>query len=137
MAKSCSYEGCNNPVFSKGLCRYHMPKKQVNKISAKGIQKKLDKKDLILEDFAFYLKLWNEERFIYQRQYCYECGKGLSEPLTLYFHHLLPKESYPQFRHLDKNIAIICGDCHTQIHRDKDKVPKLKLLTEQLYNELC
>lgn len=137
MAKSCSYEGCNRPVFSKGYCVYHAPKKPINKVSSKGKIRKEEKKELIEQDFAFYLNIWDNPEFEYQNHWCYECGKGLSEPLLTNFHHILYKQTYPQYRHLCSNVCIICSDCHNMTHSNIDKTPKIKLLTEQLKAKLC
>lgn len=136
MRKICEVENCNYPVFSKKKCKFHQEKKPIRKISSKGKIRLEDKKALIEEDKILYQDIWDNPQEKYHNHYCYECGKGLSEPLMLYFHHLLYKEHYPQFRHLIKNIAIICGDCHTQTHRDIDKTPKIKELTNNLKEEL-
>lgn len=130
--KTCEVENCKYPVFSKKKCKFHQERKPIKKVSDKGKIKMKEKKNFTELDKLFYQRLWESPEEEYQNHYCYECGKGLSEPLILYFHHLIYKEHYPQFRYLVKNIAIICGDCHTQTHRDIDKTPKLKELTNNL-----
>ena len=136
MTKSCNVEGCNYPVFSKGYCKYHTPKKPITRISSKGKIVKENKKILLQQDFAFYLNIWENNKYEYHNHWCYECGKGIIEPLLTNFHHLLYKEKYPEYRHLDKNICIICADCHNQTHSNIDKTPKIKMLTELLTKEL-
>jgi len=105
---------------------------RIKKISKKGLIKRQEKKELLISDFEFYQKIWE-----CNEHYCTECGIGLPEPaLTLYFHHLLPKRNYPEYRHLDKNICILCGNCHSMCESNIDKTPKVRKLTEDLREEL-
>ena len=113
-----------------------MPKKPIKKVSNKSKIAKDNKKLLIEEDKEFYLSIWEYSDLEYQQHCCYECGKGLSEPLTLYFHHILEKRNYPEFRHIKINIAILCWNCHNQAEINIDKTPKTKLLTEKIKKEL-
>lgn len=85
-----------------------------------------DKKTTAL-DKEFYAEIWAA-----CPHQCEECGKKLGrEPLTLFFHHLLPKRDYPEFRYSPENIMILCPDHHTQAEVMIDKVPKVKARTEQ------
>lgn len=134
--KICSRDDCDYPVFSKGFCRYHYPRKPIKKVSNRSIVKKEIKKQTVDTDFLFYLYLWNNCLLDYHNHYCYECGKGLSQPLLNQFHHLLYKASYPDCRYWIENICILCGDCHNRHHNNTDKTPKVKQLTETIKKEL-
>jgi 5-methylcytosine-specific restriction endonuclease McrA len=107
-------------------------KKPIKKISDKGRVKKEEKRLLVQDDFKFYQDIWNNT----DERYCYECGKGLPEPLSCNFHHILPKQSYPQFRHDSRNIAILCCPCHNQVETNIDKCPRTKELTQQVKTTL-
>lgn len=79
-------------------------------------------------DIEFYTNLWEEREHI-----CFETGKLLlSEPLTLYFHHILGKSKYPQYRHEKWNIVLLDPDIHSQVETFIDKCPRVKALTEHL-----
>jgi hypothetical protein len=46
-------------------------------------------------------------------------GKYLGkEPLTIFFHHILPKEKYPQARLDEENIILLTLEEHTQVEMD-------------------
>jgi len=45
---------------------------------------------------------------------CEVCGKPLGkEPLTIYFDHLLEKEMHEELRYEEKNLILVCFDCHS------------------------
>jgi hypothetical protein len=58
------------------------------------------------------------------------------EPRTYYFHHVLEKESYPQYRHCTWNIVLVSWTTHDQVHGDIDKTPKIKALREELLKQI-
>lgn len=96
------------------------PKKvyYIPKVSAKRKLQIADDKILFEQDKVFYKEVW-----LASKHECQACGAKLpKEPLTLFFHHLLPKAIYPQFRHTFENIMVLCPDCHSQIETDADKV---------------
>lgn len=78
-------------------------------------------------DKSFYSEVWSASPHMCQ------CGcktKLGPEPLTTYFHHLLEKQSYPQFRHTEENIMILATDCHKAINDGGlDKRPEVKRRT--------
>ena len=92
---------------------YHIPK-----VSAKRKLQIEDDKILFEQDKVFYKEIW-----LAVKHECQACKAKLpKEPLTLFFHHLLPKSVYPQFRHTPENIMVLCASCHSQIEMDADKV---------------
>jgi hypothetical protein len=137
MPKVCKVESCSNPVFGGGYCKYHQnlredkkPKK-LKKLSERGRLAKEAKKDLIELDKIFYQKIWEEREHV-----CYESNEYLGdEPNIFYFHHVLEKSKYPQYRHCAWNIILVKAEIHTQIHSNIDKTPKVKVLTQQLKEE--
>jgi 5-methylcytosine-specific restriction endonuclease McrA len=122
--KLCSHEGCGNPVFSKGYCRYHYPKKSIRRVSDKQKIKKLEKRELLEEDLQFYAGIWDKREHC-----CYECGVGICEPTSANFHHILEKRNYPDLRHIENNIVILCVSCHQQVETMIEKCPRTKELT--------
>lgn len=80
------------------------------------------------DDESFYQEIWDE-----REHKCFETGKPLgSEPITLYFHHILPKAKYPLYRHMKWNIVLLHPDAHSQVEIFIDKCPRVKALTEHL-----
>lgn len=100
------------------------PKKAPVPIARISVKKKAqgkEEKELIAADKEFYAEIWLASPHV-----CENCNKKLGkEPLTLFFHHLLPKKPYPEFRHTPENIMILCPDCHTQAETLLDHVPKV------------
>lgn len=130
----CTVEGCSNPRFAKGYCKLHQSlrtdkkPKGIRRISEKGKIKKELKKELVQNDMSFYFTIWQNRPHI-----CYETGKNLGvKPLITMFHHVLPKQSYPEFRHCEWNIVLLHPDVHNQVETNIDKCPKVKKLTEEL-----
>ena len=133
--KICKSCGQSRLLFSRGRCQQCARRedaKPIAKVSEKGKIKREAKKDLIEEDKIFYMEVWNASPHI-----CHECNKKLSNPPSMsYFHHLLEKRNYPQFRHTPENIALLCWNCHQQVEIFIDKAPKTKFLTEQIRKQL-
>ncbi len=106
------------------------PKKvyQIPRVSKKRQKKLEEQKDMIKLDHEFYEEHW---RSCPHR--CEQCNLNLGkEPLTIFFHHALPKRSFPQFRHTHENIIVLCGNCHSQAEVDIDKVPIVKIRTAEI-----
>jgi hypothetical protein len=113
-------------------------KKSVFKIKVKRIseQELIERRDLRKKDNEFYLEIWNK-RFQVKVQIgdtksnylipkCEVCQRFLwGEPNLMYFHHILEKRNFPQYRHIESNIAIVCPDCHNRYETYPDKVPYL------------
>lgn len=101
---------------------------RIPKVSAKRKIQIEDDKILFEQDKIFYKEIWNE------RPHVCECGckrKLSKEPLTTFFHHLLAKSIYPQFRHVKENIMILHPDDHNQVMTNIDKVPEVKRRTKE------
>lgn len=57
---------------------------------------------------AFFLLLWSK-----LPHYCAICGTWLgSEPHTYHFDHILEKSKYPELKYEEKNIKLLCLECH-------------------------
>lgn len=55
-----------------------------------------------------------------------------SEPLTTFFHHILPKNRFPEYRWCEWNIAVLDPTVHAQVEVDMDRVPEVRKLYEEL-----
>ena len=107
-------------------------KKPIAKQSVKAKAAKKEEVKLCAADKEFYAEIWAA-----CPHKCEACNISLGkEPLTIYFHHALSKQSYPGFRHTVENIIVLCKDCHTQVEVDINKVPYVKKRTQQILKEL-
>lgn len=60
---------------------------------------------------AFFLSLWMRKRHVSEISDTY-LGR---EPLSIYFHHILPKEKYPEAMYDDENIILLTLDEHSNV----------------------
>lgn len=98
-------------------CFRHKPKKPLPKTSSK-FAKKLDKSDeeirKISEMRDFFLQIWRK-----RSHHSEVSGKWLGkEPLTVFFHHILPKEKYPEASLDEQNIILLTLEEHEQVEMD-------------------
>jgi len=96
-------------------CFRHKPRKPLARTSSK-LSKKLDKssEEKTNEMREFFLQLWKK-----LPHYSMFSGKYLgSEPLTVFFHHILPKEKYPQAMFDEENIVFLTFEEHDQVEMD-------------------
>jgi hypothetical protein len=104
-------------------CFQHKPRKAMSKGTRtlkliKDTYKMCVKKDeeirQISEMQQFFLQIWKK------RQHLSEIS-GLplvGEPLSVYFHHILPKEKYPQAALDEENIILLTLNEHDQVESD-------------------
>jgi hypothetical protein len=106
--KQCNIDGCENPVWSKGVCAYHLPKKKMNTKRNEVNSEKISKMR------KFFLEIWKTRPHVSEIT-----GISLgSQPLTIYFHHILPKEKYPEAMYDEENIVLLSGDEHGNVESD-------------------
>ena len=137
--KICSIEGCESPVFSKGLCHFHSPKKKLNSSLqlTRGSMIKYKPKvgKYTQEDFdklkSFYNSIWSK-----RQHYCENCKKWLGkEPLSYFFDHILEKSKYKELVFCEENIMLLCMECHDKKTRGfySDFIKEKRELLETKY----
>jgi hypothetical protein len=91
-------------------------------------EKTPDSLDLNKKMIGIFMDIWRQRKHV-----CYETGESLGkEPLTIYFHHVLPKHKYPEYMLAPWNIVLVSVETHDQVERDIDKCPKIKKLFLEL-----
>ena len=94
----------------------------IPKVSAKRkAQIEIDKQTFE-KDKEFYKEIWDASPHVCQCGCNQRLGK---EPLTSFFHHLLEKAKYPQFRHEHINIMILHPYCHNAYHSMSSNRPEV------------
>lgn len=104
-------------------CFKHKPRKPLAKTSS---TKKLDKKPNELHEF--FLKIWKRKLHYSEISMDY-LGK---EPLSTYFHHILPKEKYPEASLDEENIILLTLEEHDNVEKDMYKYPEINRRRELL-----
>jgi hypothetical protein len=93
-------------------CFRHKPRKPLPKSRIPVKKQANDRKSSDLHEF--FLKLW--KKFPH---YSMVSGKYLgNEPLSVFFHHILPKEKYPEASLDEENIILLTLEEHDQVEMD-------------------
>jgi len=122
--KTCSVEGCENRIWGKGLCVSHIKRKPLTPKSGGLITVKRDmfvQKTKIETMRNLFLEIWKE-----RKHYSEVSGNYLgSEALSTFFHHILPKEKYPELQYDKSNIILLTLDEHTDVESNMYKYEKV------------
>lgn len=132
--KKCSIEGCEKPVWGKGLCLNHIKRKPIPKMgmSIRAQQKSLTQQVNIESMRNFFLEIWKE-----RPHYSEVSGTYLgNEAMSTYFHHILPKSKYPELSYDKSNIILLTLDEHTNVESDMYKYEEVNKRREQLLNKI-
>jgi hypothetical protein len=112
-------------------CFRHKPRKSMAKKSS-FLHKKLDKSEEVIRQISemqeFFLQIWRK-RLHYSQVSMDYLGK---EPLSVFFHHILPKEKYPQAMYDEENIILLTLEEHDNVERDIYKYPEVNRKRELL-----
>jgi hypothetical protein len=100
----------------------------MKRISDKRKKKLAEKKLITLEMFHLFMKIW------YSRGNRSEVsGTPLGkEPLSTFFHHILPKETHDEYRLVEENIIILTPEEHDNVHIDMYRYEEINKRREQL-----
>jgi hypothetical protein len=96
-------------------CFAHKPRKPLSVAKKSTFSRKTsDKSEKNQQMREFFLDIWKKRRHISEVSGDYLGG----EPLTVFFHHILPKEKYPQAKYDEENIILLTLDEHTNVESD-------------------
>ena len=120
--KTCSVEGCNNYVWSKGVCKNHIPKESIRTNKVKTARTEPNPMHV------FFKQIWKE-----RKHYSELSGTYLGdEAMSTFFHHILPKEKYPELAYEECNIILLTLDEHTNVENDIYKYEEVNKRRESL-----
>ena len=126
--KKCKTEGCNNPIWGGGLCINHKPRKPLARKSSL-LSNKLDKfEDNSLKMKELFLFIWDKKPHKSEISDTY-LGE---EPLTVFFHHILPKSKYPKTCLDEENIILLTWEEHDQVEMDTYRYEEVNKRREEL-----
>jgi hypothetical protein len=125
VARECSIDGCKNRVWSKGVCRNHIPKESISR-TVQPVHTEPN------QMHVFFKQIWKE-----RKHYSELSGIYLGdEAMSTYFHHILPKEKYPELGYDKSNIILLTLDEHTNVENDIYRYEKINQLRMQLLNKI-
>lgn len=81
---------------------------------------------------VFFMDVWNE-----RKHYSEVSGEYLGkEPLSTFFHHILPKSKYPEVAYNKSNIILLTLDEHTNVEADIYRYEEINRRRIQLLNQI-
>ena len=111
-------------------CFKHKPRKPLTKMSS-FLHKKLDKSEEVTRNISelhnFFLHIWRKRPHVSEVSGDY-LGK---EPLSVFFHHILPKEKYPEAKLDEDNIILLTLDEHTNVETNIYKYEEVNKRRDQ------
>lgn len=134
--KTCSVEGCDGKIWSKGLCLKHIKRKPLPASRNTGLKTKLKSfvdKEKINAMRNFFMEIWKTREHRSEVSGTY-LG---SEPMSTYFHHIMPKEKYPELAYEESNIILLTLEEHSNVEADMyryEEVNKRRELLKQTYD---
>ena len=132
--KTCSIENCNNPIWSKGVCKNHMIKKSMNDGKTVRMSTISNKKtnsvqnNRHIQQREMFLDIWKKKPHKSEVSGTY-LGK---EPMSTYFHHILPKEKYPEDCLDEENIILLTLEEHSNVENDMYRYEEVNNRRNQL-----
>lgn len=131
MKQKC--KSCGNNCEGE-YCFRHKPRKPLSKGSVTFKTHLLSRDDNqerinnILKQQQLFLGIWKKRK---HRSEISDAHLG-EEPRTIFFHHILPKEKYPQAQFDEENIILLTWEEHNQVEMDMYRYQKINELREQL-----
>ena len=124
--KTCSVEGCNNYVWSKGVCKNHIPKEPIRTNKIKTVRTESNPMHV------FFKEIWKE-----RKHYSEVSGEYLgSEALSTFFHHILPKSKYPDVAYDKSNIILLTLPEHESVENDMYRFEEVNRRRIELLNKI-
>jgi hypothetical protein len=82
-------------------------------------------------DHTLFRKIWKQRPHVSEIS-----GTPLGkEALSVYFHHILPKNKYPQFRNDEENIIFLTADEHANVEADIHRYEQINEIRTYLLNK--
>lgn len=126
MKQKCRVCGLN---ADSEYCFRHKPRKclSTGKPMSSKLLKKLDKAGIDLMK-NFFMDIWRK------RPHVSEVSPTFlgNEPLSVFFHHILPKNKYPQAQYDEKNIILLTLQEHEAVELDMYKFEEINRRREYL-----
>jgi hypothetical protein len=109
-------------------CFIHKPRKPLAPTKEFKSVKKEPTTRQISEMQDFFLQIWKKR--LHKSEVS---GESLgSEPLSIFFHHILPKSKYPEASLDEENIILLTWEEHDQVESDTYRYEEVNKRREQL-----
>jgi hypothetical protein len=123
--KTCGKNSDSNHCFQHKPRKPFKPKKKLLAYKPKGYEIMYEE---ILKMRNFFMEIWKK-----RANYSEITGQYLGkEPLSVYFHHILPKEKYPEACLDEENIILLTLEEHSNVENDMYRYEEVNNRREQL-----
>lgn len=100
----------------------------MRRISSKRRARLKEDKEKTVRQFDMFLDMWKRKS-----HHSEISGKYLGrDPLSTYFHHILPKSKYPEARYDEDNIILLTPDEHEKVENDPSFYEEINLRRAKL-----
>ena len=116
MKQKCKHCNCTS---ESEYCFRHKPRKplKTSSLLSKKVEKSEEDNRNISDRNDLFLQIWEKRPHRSEVS-----GEFLgNEPLTIFFHHILPKEKYPEACFDEENIILLTLDEHTNVESNMYK----------------
>lgn len=121
MKQKCKTCNCSS---ESEYCFRHKPRKEMSK----GMSKTSKKMSKHPEQTQFFVRIWGS-----RPHFSEVSGQFLGkEPLSVFFHHILPKEKYPDAALDEENIILLTLQEHDQVEMDMYRYEEVNNRREKL-----
>lgn len=110
-------------------CFQHKPRKTMAQSRMKqSLPPKKENNERVIIQREMFLNIWKK-----RKHHSEVSGVYLgSEPMSTYFHHILPKEKYPEACLDEENIILLTLEEHSNVENDMYKYEEVNKKREQL-----
>jgi hypothetical protein len=134
--KTCKIIECNNNIWSNGFCKNHISRKPLP--SGRGLTSRMNGKSFtkapqkdnerVIIQREFFLSIWKKRP---HRSEISNVYLG-NEAMSTYFHHILPKEKYPEACLDEENIILLSLLEHSNVENDMYRYEEINERRNQL-----
>ena len=108
------------------FCFLHKPRKKL--AQTKTLSSVAKTVETIQEMRELFLIIWKKRLHLSEVSGLRLVG----DPLHVYFHHILPKEKYPEAKFDEENIILLTLDEHTNVENNMYRYEEINIRREQL-----
>lgn len=113
-AKQCSYEGCNNPSWSRGRCKYHPLDKKAKMAANKPLKRSPLKKESSKRQKKSSIYSVLKRKYLEDNSLCEICCSSYSGEI----HHKFAGADRDKYMNDTSTWMALCNFCHKEVHEN-------------------
>ena len=141
--KKCKIEGCENPIWKEGMCKYHTPSSPLRKSSSlKKTPLKRHKREATIEEKMKQVEDTEKMYALFKSLYIKRgkkseiSGKFIPfSSLKLCVHHILSKSKFKEAMYDESNLILLLPDEHGNVENNPYRYEEINRRREILKNK--